>query len=219
MNKVYSRAEVLEKFADGQRIMIGGFASVGVPTNLIDGLIETGVKNLTVIANDTGFAGEGVGKIFSCRQGSKLICSYVGLNPEAQKIVNEQVNSGLIELELNPQGTLAERIRSGGTGLGGVLVQAGLGTIIEQGKQKIVVDGKTYLLETPLHADIALIKAWKADTYGNLVYRRTAQNFNPLMAMAGKLVIVEAEEIVPIGTIDPDDVMTPGVFVNMILAK
>lgn len=199
--------------------MIGGFANYGVPVKLIDLIIASGAKNLTIISNDTGLAGIGASKIFASRQGNKLICSYIGMNPEALKLVGDMTKSGELELELNPQGTLVERIRCGGAGLGGVLVRTGMGTMIEAGKQKIEVQGTPYLLETPLTADIALVKAWKADTYGNLVYRGTSRNYNPIIATAGKTVIVEAEEIVPAGTFAPDQVMTPGVFVHMVLAK
>ncbi|MHB8074659.1 CoA transferase subunit A [Desulfosporosinus fructosivorans] len=215
MHKIYAREEVLKKFTDGQRIMIGGFASRGVPDNLIDLLVESGAKNLTIISADTGQSGIGVGKLVSSKQMNRAIISHVGKNPDTGRAAS----TGELEVEFSPQGNLAERIRCGGTGLGGVLVTTGLGTVIEQGKQKVVVAGKTYLLETPLHADIALVKAWKADTMGNLVYRGTSRNFNPLVAMAADLVIVDTEEIVPIGTIDPNHVVTPGLLVHMILAR
>ncbi len=213
MEKIYTREEVLHRFADGQRIMVGGFANHGVPEYLIDGIIETGVKNLTIISNDSGDPGIGVGKLISSRRTVKIICSFIGKHPEA---VN-QYASGELEVELVPLGTLMERIRCGGAGLGGALVRTGLGTLVEKDKEKIIVNNKSYLLETPLQADISLVKAWKADTMGNLVYRGSSRNCNPLMATAGKLVIVETEEIVPVGTIDPDQVITPGVLVHMIV--
>jgi len=214
VNKVFQRKEVLGKFSDGQRIMIGGFATKGVPDSLIDVLVESGVKDLTIIANDTGDPDVGPGKLVRNRQVSKYLCSHIGRNPEAGTLGI----SGEMEVELCPQGTLAERIRCGGAGLGGVLTRTGVGTVMEEGAQKFDVDGQSYLLATPLRADIALVKAKKADTFGNLVYHGTSRNFNPLVAMAAEFVIVEAEEIVPVGSIDPDHVMTPGVFVNMILA-
>ncbi|MCM8711246.1 CoA transferase subunit A [Clostridium sp. SYSU_GA19001] len=213
MNKVVSKAKIMEQFKDGQRIMIGGFANRGNPDKIIDLLVESKVKNLTIIANDAGDPGITNGKLVRSGQVKKYICSHVGMNPEA----GEAASEGKFELELVPQGTLAERIRCGGAGLGGVLVKTGIGTLIEEGKRKIEVDGETYLLETPLKADISLVKAHKADTMGNLVYRGTSRNFNPLVAMAGKLVIVEAEEIVPAGSLNPDEIITPGVFVHMIL--
>ncbi len=213
MNKLTTRQEALAKFADGQTIMIGGFLGVGTPESLVDGLVELNVKNLTVIANDTAFVGKGIGKLVVNKQAKKVIVSHIGTNPETGR----QMNAGELEVDLVPQGTLAERIRSAGAGLGGILTPTGIGTIVEKGKEKITVNGKTYLLETPLRADIALIKAAKADIYGNLVYNRAARNFNPLMAMAADLVIVEAEEIVDVGSLDPDEIMTPGIFVDMVI--
>lgn len=215
VNKVFSRQEVLSKFADGQRIMIGGFATKGVPDALIDILVESGAKNLTVISNDTGDPNVGQGKLVYSRQAVNFVCSHIGMNPEA----GAMAKSGELNVELCPQGTLAERMRCGGVGLGGVLVQTGMGTIMEDGAQIVESDGERYILAKPLRADISLVKAHKADTYGNLVYHGTSQNFNPMVAMASDLVIVEAEEIVEVGTIDPDHVTTPGVFVHMILAK
>ena len=209
----------MKQFSDGQTIMIAGFAGTGEPKELTDMLLESGSRNLTIISNDTGYAGEGVGRIFESGQGIKLICSYIGMDPGALAMVDRKVSSGELELELNPQGTLCERIRSGGAGLGGILTPTGIGTVIEKGKQKIEVNGKTYLLETALHADIALIKAWKADTVGNLIYRGTSRTYNPVMATAGDLVIVVVDEIVPIGTLDPEIIVTPGVFVNMIMKR
>jgi len=213
MNKVAKREEALAKFADNQVLMIGGFLATGTPESLVDGLLEKGVKNLTVIANDTSFVDRGVGKLVVSKQVKKVIVSHIGTNKETGR----QMNAGELDVELVPQGTLAERIRCGGAGLGGVLTPTGVGTIVEEGKQKIISNGKTYLLELPLKADVALIKAWKADTSGNLVYRRSARNFNPLMAMAADYVIVEAEEIVETGSLDPDEIMTPGVLVDMII--
>lgn len=213
MNKVAEREEALARFTDNQWVMIGGFLGTGTPESLVDGLVEKGVKNLTVIANDTAFPTKGVGKLVVNKQISKVIVSHIGTNPETGR----QMHAKEMEVELVPQGTLAERIRSAGAGLGGFLTSTGLGTVVEEGKDKITKGGRTYLLELPLKADIALIKAWKADKYGNLVYRRTSRNFNPVMAMAADFVIVEAEEIVEIGMLDPDEIITPGAVVDMII--
>lgn len=213
MSKVATRQEALEKFANGQTIMIGGFLAVGTPESLVDGLVEKNVNDLTVIANDTGFVDKGVGKLVVNKQTKRVIVSHVGTNPETGR----QMNAGEMQVELVPQGTLAERIRSAGAGLGGILTPTGVGTIVEEGKQILTINGKKYILELPLHADLALIKAAKADTSGNLVYRRSSRNFNPLMAMAANYVIVEAEEIVDVGVLDPDEIMTPGILVHMII--
>lgn len=213
MSKVTTRQAALAKFSDGQTMMIGGFLAVGTPESLIDGLVEKHIKNLTIIANDTGFPDKGVGKLVMNKQAKKVIVSHIGTNPETGR----QMHAKEMEVELAPQGTLAERIRSGGSGLGGFLTPTGVGTMVEEGKEKMIISGKSYLLELPLRADIALIKAWKADKYGNLIYRRSARNFNPMMAMAADLVIVEAEEIVEVGALDPDQIMTPGALVDMII--
>lgn len=213
MIKMTTREKALEVLKDSQVFMIGGFLNVGTPESLVDGLIEKGVRDITFIANDTAFPDIGVGKLIVKKLVKKVIVSHIGTNPETGK----QMNAGELEVELVPQGSLAERIRCGGAGLGGVLTPTGVGTVVEQNKKKISMHGKDYLLEKPLFADIALIKAAKADTFGNLVYRRSARNFNPIMAMAAKLVIVEAEEIVEMGDLDPDDVMTPGIFVDLII--
>ena len=213
MNKVKTINEVTELFKDGQVLMIGGFLCSGTPDTFIDALIEKGVKDLTLINNDTGFPERGVGRLIVSKQISKIIVSHVGTNKETGR----QINAGEIEYELVPQGTLAERIRTAGAGLGGFLTPTGVGTIVEEGKQKLTVNGREYLLELPLRADIALIHAWKADKSGNLVYRLSARNFNPLMATAADLVIVAAEEIVEVGELDPDAVITPGCLVDMIV--
>jgi len=213
MNKVATKEDVLARLKDGQVIMIGGFLDTGTPEALVDVLIEQKVKNLTVIANDTAFPEQGIGKLVVNRQVARVIVSHIGTNPETGR----QMNAGELKVDLTPQGTLAERIRSGGAGLGGVLTPTGVGTIVGEGKEQIVSQGKTYLLELPLKADIALIKAWKADKYGNLIYNRAARNFNPLMAMAADFVIAEAEEILEVGSLDPDQVMTPGACVDMII--
>lgn len=213
MNKIISIEEAISHIKDGMTVMIGGFLGVGTPHRLVDALIEKGVKDLTVIANDTAFPDVGVGKLIVNKQIKKAIVSHIGTNPETGR----QMNEGETEVELVPQGTLAERIRSGGAGLGGVLTPTGVGTIVEEGKRKIEINGKEYLLELPLRADIALIAGMKVDKKGNIYYSKSARNFNPLMAMAADLVIVEAEEIVEVGEIDPNDVMTPGIFVDYIV--
>lgn len=213
MSKVVNRRAALAKLADGQTIMIGGFLGTGTPESLVSGLVEKQVAGLTVIANDTAFPDRGVGRLVVNRQVKKVIVSHIGTNPETgrQMVANE------LAVELVPQGTLAERIRCAGAGLGGVLTPTGVGTVVEAGKEMFIRDGRTYLLEEPLRADIALIKARKADKFGNLVYQRAARNFNPLMAMAADFVIVEAQQIVEPGDLDPDEVMTPGVVVDMII--
>ena len=213
MTKVRTIEEIAQKFHDNQVMMIGGFMSAGTPEIFIDALIEKGIKNLTVIANDTGFVDSGIGRLIVNKQIGKIIATHVGTNKETGR----QISAGEIEYDLVPQGTLAERIRSAGAGLGGFLTPTGVGTIIEEGKQKITIDGKEYLLELPIRAEIALLHAWKADTSGNLIYRIASRNFNPLMAMAADLVVVSAEEIVEVGELDPDAVVTPGKLVDMLI--
>ena len=195
---------------DGASLMVGGFMGVGSPHRLIDALVKCGRKNLTVIGNDTARPGEGVGKLISSGQVTHVITSHIGLNPETQK----KMFAGEITVELVPQGTLAERIRAAGYGLGGVLVKTGIGTLAAEGRQTVEIDGQTWLLERPLRADFALIHANQADYAGNLAYQLTATNFNPVMAMAADIVICEAREILPIGMITPDQVITPGVLVD-----
>lgn len=213
MNKVKTIAEACEYVQDGATVMIGGFLAVGTPEKLIDALVAKKVTDLTVIANDSGFPDRGIGKLVVNRQVKKLVASHVGTNPETGR----QMNAGELEVVLTPQGTLAEQIRAGGAGLGGVLTPTGLGTVVENGKQKISLGGREYLIELPLRADVALIKAKKSDRFGNLVYRRSARNFNPLMALAAEYVIAEVEEIVETGEIDPDEVMTPGILVDLVV--
>ena len=213
MANIVTKEQALEKIKNNMTLMVGGFLAVGTPEILVDGLVEKGVRDLTVIANDTGFPDKGVGKLVVNKQLKKVIVSHIGTNPETGR----QMNLKELEVELVPQGTLAERIRAGGSGLGGVLTPTGLGTIVEEGKQVVTVDGREFLLEKPLKADVALLKAAVADKAGNLIYRRSSRNFNPVMAMAAETVIVVAEKIVEIGEIDPDQVMTPGIFVDMIV--
>ncbi len=200
---------------DGARLLIGGFMGVGSPHRLIDALVARGVKDLTIIANDTACPGRGIGKLVSAGAVGRLIASHIGLNPETQA----KMMSGEIEVELAPQGTLVERIRAGGVGLGGVLTATGVGTQVENGKRIVEVDGKPYLLETPIRADFALIAAKQADYYGNLEYSLTAHNFNPIMALAADVVIAEPQTIVPVGVIPPNSVKTPGVLVTHLLER
>jgi acetate CoA/acetoacetate CoA-transferase alpha subunit len=200
---------------DGASVMIGGFMAVGTPERMIDALVARRVMGLTIIANDTAMPGKGIGKLVSAGLVSRVIASHIGLNPETQA----KMIAGEIEVELVPQGTLVERIRAGGMGLGGVLTPTGLGTEVEIGKQTIEVEGKRFLVETPLNADFALIAAWQSDYIGNLSYLLTAHNFNPIMALAGRTVIAEPESIVPVGVIPPDAVKTPGVLVDHLLIR
>ena len=213
MATIVSKEQAMEKIKNNMTLMIGGFLAVGSPETLIDGMVEKGVRDLTIIANDTSFPDRGIGKLVVAKQLKQVIVSHIGTNPETGR----QMNANELSVELVPQGTLAERIRAGGSGLGGVLTPTGLGTIVEEGKQKVTVDGREFLLEKPLKADVALLKADIADKAGNLLYRRASRNFNPLMAMAAETVIVVADKIVEVGEIDPDQVMTPGIFVDMIV--
>lgn len=213
MNKVISINEAVDMIHDGMTIMVGGFLACKNPFKLVDAIVEKGVKDLTLIANDTSFPEIGIGKLIVNKQVKCLIASHVGTNKET----GNQMNSGEMEVTLVPQGTLAERIRAAGAGLGGILTPTGLGTIVAEGKPIIQVDGKDYLLEKPLKADIALIVGAKVDKKGNVRYAKATRNFNPLMATAADIVIVEADEIVEVGEIDPDDVMTPGIFVDYIV--
>jgi len=200
---------------DGASLMIGGFMGVGVPERVIDELVRQGRRDLTVIANDTAMPGVGVGKLVRAKALSRLIASHIGLNPETQ----QQMIAGALQVELVPQGTLIERIRAGGHGLGGVLTPTGVGTVVEEGKRRIEVDGTPYLLETALKADFALVQAFMSDYLGNLVYALTARNFNPVIAMAGWTVVAEVEHVVPVGMISPDHVVTPAVLVDYLVGR
>ena len=213
MAKIISAAEAAAKVQDGMTVMVGGFLGCGTPQILVDQLLAQGTKDLTLVCNDTASPDAGVGKLVVSRQFKKVIVSHIGTNPETGR----QMNASELDVDLVPQGTLAERIRSAGFGLGGILTPTGVGTPVEAGKQKLTIDGKDYLLELPIKADVALVKAYKADKAGNLVFRKAARNFNPLMATAAQVVIVEAQNIVEIGEIDPDEVMTPGIFVNYLV--
>lgn len=198
---------------DGMTIMSGGFGLCGIPENLIRALRDSGVKDLTFISNNAGVDEFGLGLLLQTRQIKKMISSYVGENKEFER----QYLSGELELEFNPQGTLAERCRAGGAGIPGFYTKTGVGTLIAEGKEHKDFNGETYILETGLVADLSIVKAWKGDEQGNLVYRKTARNFNPMMATAGKVTVAEVEEIVPLGSFDPDNIHTPGIFVQRLI--
>lgn len=215
MKGALSPAAAAALIPDGASVMIGGFMGVGAPDRLIAALVARGARDLTVIANDTAIPGHGIGPLITAGAVARLITSHIGRNPEAQA----RLMAGEMAVDLVPQGTLVERIRAGGMGLGGVLTPTGLGTEVADGKQVIEVEGKPFLLETPLTADFALLAAWQADYLGNLCYMLTAQNFNPVMALAGRTVIAEADSIVPVGVIPPDAVRTPGVLVDHLLLR
>ncbi|URZ06605.1 butyrate--acetoacetate CoA-transferase subunit A [Clostridium felsineum] len=212
-NKIVEFKKIKSLFKDGMTIMIGGFCDCGTPDRLIDLLVSLNVKDLTIISNDTGYPNKGVGKLIVNNQVKKVIASHIGTNPETgKKFFNRE-----LELELSPQGTLIERIRAGGSGLGGVLTQTGVGTLVEKGKKKVFIDGKEYLLELPLKADLALVKGSIVDEEGNIFYKGTTKNFNPYMAMAAKIVIVEAENLVKCSELEKEETTTPGVIVSYIV--
>ncbi|MTI48458.1 MAG: acetate CoA-transferase subunit alpha [Firmicutes bacterium] len=213
MSKIISIEAAIDNIKDGMTIMIGGFLGVGTPHKIVDALVEKGVKDLTIIANDTAFPEIGLGKLIVNKQVKKVIASHIGTNAETGRQMNEKE----MEVDLVPQGTLAEQVRAGGSGLGGFLTPTGIGTVVEEGKRKIEIDGKEYLLELPLRADVALLAGSIVDKKGNIYYNKSTRNFNPLIAMAADTVIVEAEEIVEIGEIDPNNVMTPGIFIDYIV--
>jgi 3-oxoacid CoA-transferase subunit A len=214
MNKVVaSAAEAIKDIPDHCTLMSGGFGLCGNPENLITAIHQKGVKGITIISNNCGTTDLGLGVLLKANQVKKMISSYVGEN----KVFEKQFLSGELEVELNPQGTLAERIRAGGAGIGGFYVRTGVGTEVAKGKETRVIDGHEYVLETPLKADFAIVRAWKADTWGNLVFNKTARNFSPLMCMAAKVTIVEAEHIVPVGSLDPDQIHVPSVYVKRIV--
>lgn len=215
MNKFITAEDAVSRVKSGMTLMIGGFLGVGSPLKIIDLLVQSEVKDLTIICNDAAFVDKGLGKLIVNKQVKKVISSYIGSNPSCI----DQMNAKEIEVEFVPQGTLAEKVRSGGAGIGGFLTQTGLGTVVENGKQIINLDGKDYILEKALRADMALIGATIADKKGNLVYKGTSQNFNPLMASAADIVIVEAEEIVETGTLPMENIKTPHVFVDYIVAQ
>ena len=216
-NKIMTAQEAVAGIQDGATIMVGGFMACGTPEILIDALVEKNVRNLTIICNDAGVPGRGVGKLLSNGQIKTLIASHVGLNPEVAQRMNTDVAEDKLECILVPQGTLAERVRAGGAGLGGFLTPTGVGTIVADGKQVINIDGRDYLLEKPLKADFALIRGSVTDKFGNTTYNGTTRTFNPMMATAANYVIVGACEIVEVGEIDPNNVVTSGIFVDAIV--
>ncbi|HHN8378546.1 TPA: acetate CoA-transferase subunit alpha [Morganella morganii] len=214
-NKQITVKKAGEFFRDGMTIMVGGFMGVGTPPRLMTELLESGVKELTIIANDTAFVDTGLGPLIVNGRVKKVIASHIGTNPETGR----RMIAGEMEVQLIPQGTLAEQIRCGGAGLGGFFTPTGVGTVVEEGKQKITLDGRDYLLELPLRADLALIQAQKADPLGNLTYDLSARNFNPLMALAADITIAEPDEMVAVGDIDPDCVATPGAIIDWLIAE
>ncbi|MCS7100207.1 MAG: CoA transferase subunit A, partial [Burkholderiaceae bacterium] len=217
MNKVYpsAAAALADVVRDGQTVAVGGFGLCGIPEALIAALRDTGVKNLTCVSNNAGVDDFGLGMLLKTRQIRKMISSYVGENKEFER----QFLAGELELEFTPQGTLAERMRAGGAGIPAFYTPTGVGTVVAEGKEVREFDGRRYVLERGIRADVGLVKAWKADRQGNLVYRRTARNFNPVVAMCGRITIAEVEELVEVGEIDPDHVHTPGIFVKRIVVN
>ena len=215
MGKRITAAEAAGMIKEGYSVMIGGFIGCGAPETIITGIIEAGTSSLHLIGNDTGFPDKGIGRLVVSKQAKKVTASHLGTKTETIR----QMVEGELEVELIPQGTLAEKIRAAGAGLGGILTPTGIGTEVEDAKLKIEVNGKQYLLEEPVRADVAIIKAYKADERGNLVYHLTARNFNPLMAMAADLVIAEVEEILPLGELGPDEVITPHIFVDYLVKE
>ena len=213
MSKLSTISEAVAKVKDGMTIMIGGFLANGTPEKLVDALVESGVKDLTLIVNDTGFPDRGCGKLIVNKQIKKVIVSHIGTNPHT----GQQMDAHELVVEFSPQGTLAERVRAGGAGLGGILSPTGIGTIIQEGKELIEVDGKEYILEKPLRADVAFIKGSIGDKAGNLIYLGTTQNFNPLMAMAADVVVAEVDTLKEVGEIEPERVHTPSIFVDYIV--
>ncbi|TGE38361.1 3-oxoacid CoA-transferase subunit A [Desulfosporosinus fructosivorans] len=215
MAQVVSLEEAISKVQNGMTVMVGGFIGCGAPDQLLEEVCQKGTKDLKLIANDTGILGDAMSQLIVKRCVSKLIATHIGTNKETGR----QMSASELDVKLVPQGTLVEQIRAAGAGLGGILTPTGIGTIVEDGKQKLVVNGTEYLLELPIRANVALLNAYKADKAGNLVYRRAARNFNPVMAMAADLVIVQVDNIVEVGEIDPDEVMTPGIFIDYLVQK
>lgn len=213
MSKKITAANAAGFIKDGMTVMIGGFMTNGTPQIIMDAIVEKGVKDLTIIANDAGYPNDGIGKLITAGCVKKLIASHIGLNPDAGKGMND----GSLEVVLVPQGTLAEQIRAAGAGLGGVLTPTGLGTSVADGKETVIVGGKTYLLEKPLKADVALLRGSTVDEDGSVFYKGTTRNFNPIMATAADVVIVAAEQIVPLGSIEGENIVTPGIFVDYIV--
>lgn len=212
-SKITSLEEALKAITDGCTLMYGGFGGIGTPPSLIEGMMEKGVKELTIIGNDTGFPWIGIGRLVAAGRVARAVVSHIGSNPQA----GERMEAGMMEVAFYPQGTLAEKIRAGGVGLGGVLTDVGVGTMLGEGKETAIVNGTTYLVEPALTADVAIVHASKADPFGNLVFDKSGRNYNPLVAMAGRVTIAEADEIVPVGALDPESIVTPGVFVDMVV--
>src|SRR5690625_2545903 len=211
--KVKSIEEAVAHIKNGSSLMFGGFGGIGNPPTLIKALLENGITDLTLIGNDAGFPHVGVGQLITAKRAKKLIASHHGFNPNAGK----QMTDGTLAIEFSPQGTLVERIRAGGSGIGGVLTDVGIDGLVAENKQQVEVDGKTYLLEKPLVADVSIVYAKKADEYGNLIFDTSARNTSPLVAMAGNITIAEADEIVPMGELDPEAIVTPGAFVDIVV--
>jgi acetate CoA/acetoacetate CoA-transferase alpha subunit len=212
--KITTLEDVMKFFHDGMTLMFGGFGGVGSPPTLIDGIVDKGIHEIILIGNDTGFPHIGIGKLVSGERAKKVIASHIGSNP----IAGQLMQSGKLEVEFSPQGILAERIRAGGVGLAAILSDIGMDNeIVSKNKPRILLDGKDYLIETALTAEVAIVYAKKADEYGNLIYDKSARNTNPLVAMAGDITIAEVEEIVPMGSLDPDEIITPGVFVDYVI--
>jgi 3-oxoacid CoA-transferase subunit A len=213
MNKVFANAaEAIHDIKDGDVLMLGGFGLCGIPENCISALVQKGVRDLTCISNNAGVDDFGIGLLLNSKQVKKMVSSYVGENEEFER----QLLSGELEVELIPQGTLAERCRAAGAGIPAFFTPAGVGTEVAEGKESRLFNGKTYLMEYAFDSNFAIVKAWKGDTQGNLIFKETARNFNPMMAMAGKITIAEVEELVPAGELDPDQIHTPGIFVHRI---
>ncbi|MEM9183332.1 MAG: CoA transferase subunit A [Pseudomonadota bacterium] len=215
MNKIFDNAEAALDglLTDGMTILAGGFGLCGIPENLIAALVTAGTRDLTVVSNNAGVDGFGLGLLLETRQIKKMVSSYVGEN----KLFEQLYLNNELELEFNPQGTLAERLRAGGAGIPGFYTKTGVGTLIAEGKEHKEFDGETYILERGIVGDVALVKAWKGDQQGNLIYRKTARNFNPMAATAGRVTVAEVEELVPTGTLDPDHIHTPGIFVQRLI--
>jgi acetate CoA/acetoacetate CoA-transferase alpha subunit len=211
--KVRSLEEALQTISNGCTLMFGGFGGIGTPPTLVEGILQNGVEDLTIIGNDTGFPHIGIGRLVTAGRVKKVIASHIGSNPNAGQMMEQ----GIMEVVFYPQGTLCEKIRAGGVGLGGILVDVGVGTIMEQGKDTVSIGEKTYLVEPALTADVAIVHAKKADPYGNLIYDKSGRNLNPLVAMAGQITIAEVDEIVPLGELDPESIVTPGIFVDMVI--
>lgn len=212
--KISTLEKVMNHFRDDMTLMYGGFGGIGTPPTIIDGILDKGIKNITIIGNDTGFPHIGIGKLVKEGRVKKVIASHIGSNPIAGQLMTE----GVLEVEFSPQGTLAERIRAGGVGLGAILTDIGVDNeIVQAGKSIFQLNGRDYLIETALTADVSIIYAKQADPYGNLIYEKSARNTNPLVAMAGHITIAEVEEIVPLGSLSPESIVTPGIFVDYII--